>query len=208
MFIRQDSKRCDRTFDPCSDIDDLETYEQKWQLPLLWNAAAQLLGERWRIECPLNWTPYLGDFEAERTRLLALMNETPWLDWVLHFNRYGDADDLSYWNANWSRNVWFGLTIHGEATDQALVNWLVETPVSIKFLNLEAGEGSRISLKRAVKALDWICVPMHFRFRPAFPSLARRVADECMYDRCVVTGALRYGGGDRLSYPAWLELIA
>jgi protein gp37 len=134
-----------------------------WREPLALNAKAKKAGERRRVFCES-----MGDLferhpvpeiaarmEEERRRLWRLINETPWLDWLLltkrpeNFatmlpwitrpvndgGRYMDEEQLAEVAKPWP-NVWLGVTA-GVRSSLSRVEILRRTPAVVRFISCE-----------------------------------------------------------------------
>jgi protein gp37 len=127
------------------------TSEANWKLPERWNKAAAAAGERRRVFCssladvfdnqvPVSW----------RADLLALIAETPNLDWLLLTKRIGIADRLIHEAlvelgngtgavvGSWPwPNVWIGATVVNQEEADRDIPKLLDTPARVRFLSME-----------------------------------------------------------------------
>jgi len=117
-----------------------------WKEPRRWNKDAELAGERRRVFCesmgdlferhPVPETAALMD-EA-RARLWRLINDTPWLDWLLLTKRPENFATMLPWALDgrpWP-NVWAGVTA-GVRSSLPRVEILRRTPAVAHFVSGE-----------------------------------------------------------------------
>lgn len=88
--------------------------EAHWRLPLKWNKAAKLAGERHRVFCASLADVFEDrpELVAPRVRLFHLISETPNLDWLLLTKRpenirrfWGDPETVRSWSESMPPNV-------------------------------------------------------------------------------------------------------
>ncbi len=95
--------------------------ESYWRQPLSWNKAAEQAGERRRVFCAsmADWLEDHPDLVEPRQRLADLIDQTPWLDWLLLTKRIENFERLAPdrwlpWGADFTgklpRNVWLGIS--------------------------------------------------------------------------------------------------
>ena len=124
--------------------------ESYWKQPVKWNADAEKAGERRRVFCASladifegtdvggveSRTDIRADYLPMLTRLWALIEATPWLDWLLLTKRP--------WNfAAWTSahgcpaNVWAGTTVENQAAADDRIAYLLRVPATVRFLSME-----------------------------------------------------------------------
>lgn len=116
------------------------TSDGYWQKPLQWNRAAQKSGERARVFCA-SFADVFEDREdlvKPRARLLHLIEDTPYLDYLLLSKRPENMLRLSapVWRDNWPSNVWAGTTV-GVRPSLHRALQIQSVPARVKFLSLE-----------------------------------------------------------------------
>lgn len=89
--------------------------ESYWRQPERWNRAAEKAGERHRVFCASLADVFedRAELVAPRNRLLALIERTPHLDWLLLTKRPGNIVrlmDTHLYLDGWPRNAWLGFT--------------------------------------------------------------------------------------------------
>lgn len=130
------------------------TSESNWAQPLKWNREARQSGERRRVFCAslADWLEDRPELVAPRARLLKLIYDTPYLDWLLLSKRPGDwehlvgeAFDYSHgegWQSLWTQgeapeNVWVGTTVENQEQANKRIPELLKIPARVRFLSCE-----------------------------------------------------------------------
>lgn len=114
--------------------------DKHWAEPLKWNAAAAKAGERRRVFCAsmCDVMEEHGGLSQDRVRLYALIESTPWLDWLLltkrpqNFRRFLPAD----WIKKPRPNVW-GMTTVESPEYLWRASELLHTPFAVRGLSCE-----------------------------------------------------------------------
>lgn len=124
------------------DGDRYFTSEAYWKQPAKWNRAAERDGVRRRVFC----ASYADVFEDRedlhnpRARLLRLIPETPWLDWLLLTKRPESMVRLAYpvfGTREWPSNAWAGTTVGVRSSLGRAIDLVKEVPASTLFLSVE-----------------------------------------------------------------------
>lgn len=129
-----------------------------WKQPLAWNRKAEASDKPWRV-----FTNSLADvFDNEvpglwRADLFHLIEDTPFLTWLLLTKRIGNAAKMlpADWQAGWD-NVWLGASIVNQDEADRDIPKLLATPAAKRFVSYEPALGPVNFL--AFKGLDWIIV--------------------------------------------------
>lgn len=126
------------------------TAPSTWAAPLRWNREAAAAGVRHRVFCasladvfdnevPIQWL----------ISLMALILQTPHLDWLLLTKRIGNAAEMldvafravhaqrETWANNIPENVWIGATITNQAEADRDIRKLLDVPAAKRFLSME-----------------------------------------------------------------------
>jgi protein gp37 len=105
--------------------------DRHWNEAVLWNEEAAKTKSRRRVFCAsmADVFEHNPDLNIWRERLWALINETPWLDWLLLTKRPQNIEQMSPWKRHWPENVWLGTTVENAG--------YVEKPAAIRFLSCE-----------------------------------------------------------------------
>lgn len=110
-----------------------------WQRPLLWNKAAQRLGHRANVFC-CSMADVFEDHstvEQERHKLWPLIEQTPWLNWLLLTKRPESILSIAPWGSSWPDNVWAGTSVENQRRAQERIPLLLEVPAAVRFLSCE-----------------------------------------------------------------------
>lgn len=124
--------------------------EKHWQEPLKWNRKAQEEGVRRRVFCASmadvfellpREHPQRGEMEAARLDLWELIENTPWLDWLLLTKRPEEVRVMvpGMWLAegDWPANVWVGTTVENQEQADLRIPHLIRIPAPVRFLSCE-----------------------------------------------------------------------
>lgn len=131
------------------------TSPENWRKPLAWNRKAEREGRRYRV-----FANSLSDvFDAEvsdewRADLMALIEATPNLDWLLLTKRPKVARDYFERCGSVPANVWMGTTVENQAMAEARIPELLQIPARGHFLSMEPLLGSVDLAHVAVTAPD------------------------------------------------------
>ncbi len=115
--------------------------DEHWNEPLRWNRAAEKAGRRARVFCASMADVF--DAKAPRLaldRLWQLIEETPWLDWLLLTKRIERAAKVIPWMKP-RDNVWVGTSIEDQETADHRMPFLLEMPASVRFVSYEPALG-------------------------------------------------------------------
>ena len=111
-----------------------------WKEPLRWNREASEAGERRRVFCASMADVFENrpDLIAPRARLLALIEQTPHLDWLLLTKRIHLVQKLLPKGYELPSNVWLGTTVENQDSADKRIKYLLKfkTP-SVRFLSCE-----------------------------------------------------------------------
>lgn len=158
--------------------------EAYWQQPFRWNSEAKRAGGRARVFCAsmadvFEWKKGLS---AWRTRLWRVVEETPYLDWLLLTKRPHLVRRLAPWGNDWPDNVWLGTTVENQKWVEKRLPHLDANPARVRFLSCEPLLG-RIQLDDwlARKTVQWVIAGGESgpRARPTDPAWFQAVRDEC-----------------------------
>lgn len=171
-----------------------------WQGPIAWNKAARDSGERQRVFCASMADVFEDhpDVVESRARLFALIDATPYLDWLLLTKRPENVNAmLGGWKL--SANVWMGTSVEDQRRANERIPALLDIPARVRFLSCEPLLGP-VDIGAAYPAMG----PMtHFGFtdgfgyeallhwviaggesgpkaRPMNPAWARSLRDQCV----------------------------
>ncbi len=185
--------------------------EAYWQLPHKWNRQAEREAKRHRV-----FSLSLGDWLEDRAeliplraRLLSTISQTPNLDWQLLTKRpegwrhrlyevFSHSTDpiaallASRWlDGNPPANVWLGVSLEDQATADARIPLLLQTPAAVRFVSAEPllglpsldGYLADFELGRGTPwgNLHWVIVGGESGpgARPMHPAWPRALRDQC-----------------------------
>jgi protein gp37 len=159
-----------------------------WRKPLGWNRLAEARREPWFVFCASMADVFQPDdrLAEPRTRLLELIQATPWLVWLLLTKRPELIADMTGWKADGApANVWLGTSIEN-ARHTYRARQLAEVPAPVHFLSCEPLLGSLYEHRGNRQPLDltdieWVIAggesgPKH---RPMNLDHARELRDRC-----------------------------
>jgi protein gp37 len=136
--------------------------EAHWREPLQWNEAAGISGERERVFCASMADVFerRSDLNVERTRLWALIERTPNLDWLLLTKRPQNVERLVPWNDQWPPNVWLGTSVENQTLAEKRLPFLLKNRAAVRFLSCEPLLG-QLNLRNwfnrsGLCSIDWI----------------------------------------------------
>lgn len=164
------------------------TTPANWRKPLRWNADAKARGVRARVFCASLADVFDNEVsERWRTDLIALIHETPQLDWLLLTKRVGNVSVLTpFWSVTgWPQNVWLGSTVVTQREIERDVPKLLHVPARVRFLSCEplierldlSGALSRIS------KIHWVIVggESGAHARPMDPAWCDEIRQDCAH---------------------------
>jgi protein gp37 len=147
------------------------TSDAYWRKPLAWNRAAEQEGVRRRVFCASLADVFEDrpDLVPHRARLFVLIQNTPWLDWLLLTKRPENMVRLAPedWADSWPLNVWAGTTVEDQQRADERVPQLLNVPAAVRFLSAEP-------LLESVNLNNWLSPPAfgsmgHYSFGPGQP---------------------------------------
>jgi protein gp37 len=184
--------------------------EKHWNEPRKWNATAQSEGQRKRVFCASMADVFEDreDLRDERQKLLHLIDETPWLDWLLLTKRPQNIARLmdDAMNGNFDRlrtfrdhmpNVWLGTTAEDQERYDERMPWLLQIESTVRFVSAEPLLGP-IVMNGAPRP-DWIIVGGESggKARPMERAWVESLRDQC--DERTAFFFKQWGGVDKKS---------
>jgi protein gp37 len=118
--------------------------DQHWREPLRWNRRAERAGQRARVFCGSMCDVFErdghghidDDLHGARMRLYDVIEETPWLDWLLLTKRPENFAQMLPW-VKPPANVWLGVTAEDQERADERIPLLLETPAAVRFVSCE-----------------------------------------------------------------------
>lgn len=181
----------------------LRTSETYWKQPYKWNKQAKKQGTRFRVFCAS-----LADMFEDREELidwrrdlLILMENTPYLDWLLLTKRpenvmsmieqASGTHNAHTWFEGMGRRVWMGTSVEDQKNADERIPELLKIPARIRFLSAEPLLGpiylahawlyDYVTGRRDHAFIDWVIVGGESgpKARPMHPDWARSLRDQC-----------------------------
>jgi protein gp37 len=164
---------------------------EHWSEPIQWNKEAIRHHKRRRVFCAsmADVLEDRRDLDLWRNRLWNIIEETPWLDWLLLTKRPENFRKMIPWAGNWPTNVWIGTTVENQEKANQRVPILLEYPALVRFVSCEPLLG-KVDLNRWLNhyhkkqpsiRIDWVIAggESGHNARPTHPSWARNLRDQC-----------------------------
>ncbi len=130
-----------------------------WRRPLLWNRDAQQSGHRRSVFCSSMADTFEDHptVEQERAKLWPLIEQTPWLNWLLLTKRPQNILSMAPWGQFWPDNVWVGTSVETQRRAEERIPALLEVPAVVRFLSCEPLLES-LNVRSWLPDLQWIIV--------------------------------------------------
>jgi protein gp37 len=163
--------------------------QKHWDEPLRWNADAESKKKRKRVFCASMADVFelRSDLDSWRRKLWSLIDETPWLDWLLLTKRPQNIQKKVPWQNKWPSNVWLGTTVEDQKRADERIPILLQFPAKRRFLSCEPLLG-KVDLSSWTKhrqkklyPIDWVIAggESGANARPMLPGWARTLRDQC-----------------------------
>src|SRR5579859_4852906 len=104
-----------------------------WKQPRQWNREAKAHGHRRSVFCASLadvFEEHPGIVEA-RENLWQLIEQTPWLNWLLLTKRPENMVKMAPWGTAWPDNVWAGTSAGTQKTADKNVAYLLDVPAVV-----------------------------------------------------------------------------
>lgn len=189
----------------------IRTSSSNWKKPLQWNANAKATGRRAKVFCASLSDVFEDhpDWIQPRADLFNLIEQTPYLDWLLLTKRIegwedrlhevvreaSDGGDMlaSQWlDGDAPDNVWLGTSVENQAAADKRIPELITIPAKVRFLSCEpllgplnledlAYEAAGPAWAGYNKLVDWIIVGGESgqKARPMQLEWARSLKEQC-----------------------------
>jgi len=156
-------KRWANAWGPPGKSDRVRTSDAYWKKPIKWNRDAMETGVRRRVFCGSLMDVFEDndDLLTWRSDLFGIIDQTPYLDWLLLTKRPENIQSLWPWGYyddqfSWP-NVWAGTSVENQETANKRIPPLLEIPAAVRFLSVEPLLGD-ISIYKWIKNIDWVIV--------------------------------------------------
>jgi len=186
-----------------------------WAEPLTWNKRAERERHRHSVFCASMADVYEDhpQLEPERQKLWALIEATPWLNWLLLTKRPENILVMSPWKQGiWPDNVWIGTSAGTQKAANTRVPSLLDIPAAVRFISCEP-QLEYMDFTPWMKHLHWIICGGESgqEHRPLDLDWARSVRDQCLPARVPyyfkqVGGRTHSSGGRLLDGREWTEM--
>lgn len=160
--------------------------DKHWSEPLRWNAQAKQDGVRRRVFCASMADVFerRAELKEWRLRLWNLIEQTPYLDWLLLTKRPQNISAMVPWGDHWPEQVWIGTTVENQHWAEERIPILSEVPARVRFLSCEPLLGAidlKPFLKETPDAVNWVIAGGESgpHSRPMNPDWVRNLRDQC-----------------------------
>jgi protein gp37 len=162
-----------------------------WEQPLVWNEEAKRNNIHARVFCASMADVFelRKELNEPRTKLWALIEQTPYLDWQLLTKRPQNIEKMVPWKKKWPKNVWLGTTVENQHWANIRLPFLLKHKAAVRFLSCEPLLGS-IDLsswvnKRGWQSINWVIAGGESgpNSRPMHPDWARKLRDFCVQNK-------------------------
>jgi protein gp37 len=119
--------------------------DRYWKAPLRWNRDAEAAGTMARV-----FSASLADVfedhpvsavhaqqDVARARLWDLIDQTPWLVWMLLTKRPDNVAAMVPWGTRWPANVWIGTSVEDQRWADIRIPILLGLPATVRFISCE-----------------------------------------------------------------------
>lgn len=159
-----------------------------WRGPIAWNEEARSLKTRKRVFCASMADVFekRAELDSQRERLWRLIDETPWLDWLLLTKRPENVEKLVPWtDGTWPKNVWLGTTVENQHYADKRLPHLLRCDAHVRFLSCEPLLGP-LDLepwinRPGLNSIDWVIAGGESGpgARPMHPDWVNGLLDTC-----------------------------
>lgn len=143
---------------PATNTDRWILSDKKLKEPYIWNKAAQTQGHRHNVFCSSMSDIFEENavLDAPRQEVWEIINNTPWLNWLLLTKRPGNILKMAPWSGtSWPDNVWVGTSVGTQKRAEEEIDKLLEVPAVVRFLSVEP-QLEHVDLTRWLPSLQWI----------------------------------------------------
>ena len=168
----------------------VKTSDANWKKPFAWDRKAEQEGRRYKVFCGSlcdiceykDDQPELDDWRGD---LFGVIDQTPYLDWLLLTKR---PEDAPYAVPAWD-NVWWGTSVENQEQADKRIPALLKIPARVRFLSCEPLLGPidlgfpmiSDSAWLTDQMVDWVIVGGESgpNRRPIDLDWARSIRDQC-----------------------------
>lgn len=166
--------------------------DHHWAEPLKWNKEAAQEQQRRRVFCASMADVFEGRKELDlwRARLWPLIEQTPWLDWLLLTKRPENIEKYAPWKGDWPDNIWLGTTAENQHWADKRIPILMQHRAVVRFASCEPLIGALdltpwlanpFTGRRDRTGLNWVIAggESGAKARPMNPEWASQLRDQC-----------------------------
>lgn len=157
--------------------------DKHWNDPLRWNRDAEKGGVRRRVFCASMADVFEDRLELcdPRKRLWQLIEQTPFLDWLILSKRPENMARLApeEWCDGWPDNVWAMTTVEDQARADSRVPLLHAVPARVRGLSVEPLLGP---VRLSLSGISWVIVggESGHGARKMDPEWVRAIRGQCL----------------------------
>lgn len=176
-----------------------------WREPLKWNAAAEKAGKRAKVFCAsmADVCEDRPDLVEPRGRLVALVDATPWLDWLFLTKRPENFNRLMPWIST-RPNAWAGATAENREQAERRVPELLRVQAAVLFISAEPLLGP-VDLSRWINPVCETCSERNNP--PRRDGVCENCGDPLPPELSWVIAGAESGPGARPCDVAWLRSL-
>lgn len=190
--------------------------EKHWKEPLTWNRKAEMQGHRRSVFCS-SMADVFEDHpqvEGERLKLWALIEQTPWLNWLLLTKRPENVLKMAPWPVSslWPDNVWIGTSTGLQKRAEQRLPSLLEIPAYVRFVSCEPML-EQVDFTPWLSGLQWVICggESGVHARSFNPDWARSLRDQCQEHHVAFFfkqhgGRYHHSNGRELDGRTWDEM--
>jgi protein gp37 len=174
--------------------------DRHWREPLKWDREARREGQRKRVFCASMGDVFEGrpDLDRWRARLWSLIEDTPWLDWLLLTKRPENIGHMVPWRSSYPSNVWLGTTVENQDFADKRIPCLIRYPSMVRFVSCEP-------LLGPVDLIPWLAgLPRNGSSGLDISAFERNAKRDGIH--WVIAGG-ESGACARPTYPSWIRSL-
>lgn len=192
------------------------TSAANWKKPLSWNREAQTQGHRRSVFCASLADVFEEhpDVVEARSRLWVLIEQTPWLNWLLLTKRPEHMRTMTpaTWRDQWPDNVWAGTSAGTQENADRNIPYLLDAPAVVHFVSDEP-QLEPVNFRPYLRELQWLICggESGVKARPFDLDWARDVRNQCVEAKVPfflkqIGGRYHDSGGRLLDGRTWDEM--
>ena len=153
-----------------------------WRTPFHWNQEAKAQGYRRLVFCS-SMADVFEDHRTvnqEREKLWSLIDQTPWLVWLLLTKRPENILRMAPYGIQWPPHIWVGASVENQGRAEERIPHLLQVLAEVRFLSCEPLLGS-LDLSGYLSRLEWVIAggESGSHARPMQMDWVRSLRDQC-----------------------------